>query len=343
MRNSCYSYAPTQRQACLKFNSSCVRLSLLLCTRAVKLQYRCLQQWLACDENSYFEWVNCGVFCLFVFLRAPSDYWNISETEIGKWMQVEIRSNVCHFVFLLELLVTSWAVWLTFFFFFSLVQALQSCHPSWAAQILLGFSWLLVMFHQYLQSAAAESMGCSRYWMVLVQRDPAERYKLRFVHRLPEMCCVCFSEADPVYWRLTFVAHFSRSAGAVWEAEPGSAAHCRVNPCAPWLLGMLHLASWKKDKRSPGSCFQSLIHDFIHLGICLLVHVLNLAWSSFPRSPLVSKMICGRSHVYFCVRGQGFPVPCLVQIPSCYTVPSVGVLCPHRSLAGHIWRWMRPL
>lgn len=163
-------------------------------------------------------------------------------------MQVEIRSNVCHFVFFLELLVTSWAVWLTFFFFF-FVQPLQSCRPSWAAQILLAFSWLLVMFHRYLQPAAAESMGCSRYWVVLVQRDPVERYKLRFVHRLPEMCCVCFSEADPVHWRLTFVAvHFSRSAVAVWEAEPGTAARCRVNPCAPWLLGMLHLASWKKDK-----------------------------------------------------------------------------------------------
>ena len=95
------------------------------------------------------------------------------------------------------------------------------------------------MLYQYLQPAVAESVWCSHYWMMLVQHDPAERYKPGFIHRLPEMYCIYFSEADPVDCRLTFaVMHFSLSSVAVWEAEPVSAVRCRVRSLLP-LCGCL--------------------------------------------------------------------------------------------------------
>lgn len=90
------------------------------------------------------------------------------------------------------------------------------------------------MLYQYLQPAVAESVWCSHYRMMLLQHDPAERYKLGFIHRWPEMCWVYFSEADPVDWRITIAAmHFSLSTVAVWEAEPVCAVHHRVHSLLP--------------------------------------------------------------------------------------------------------------
>lgn len=124
------------------------------------------------------------------------------------------------------------------------VQPLQRLHPPWTKQLPVAFSWLLVMIYQYLQPAVAESVWCCHYWMMLVQHDPVERYKLGFIHRLPEMCCAYFSEADPVDWRITFaVMHFSLSTVALWEAEPVSAMHHRALSLLP-LCGCLR---WNCD------------------------------------------------------------------------------------------------
>lgn len=94
------------------------------------------------------------------------------------------------------------------------------------------------MLYQYLQPAVAESVWSSHYRMMLLQHDPAERHKLGFIHSLPEMCWDCFSEADPVDWRLAFaVVHFNLSSVAVWDA-------LLVLYTAGYILCSLSVADW---------------------------------------------------------------------------------------------------
>lgn len=94
----------------------------------------------------------------------------------------------------------------------------------------------------------------------------------------------------------------------------------RGRPQMGWLLGTLCLISWKKEKRSFECSFQSLIRGFMHLWIHFLLHALNVVWTNFLWSSLVSKIVWDRSHVHFLLqqqlfRGQALLVQSLAQAP----------------------------